>query len=208
MAEKAAKPKPKVEQELFHIHNLVRRVETRLDRAVSPTRHRMNILLGGGLIRIVRGRHAVVTRSTLVRLLNELVQKETAGMIKVTTPAGVRIDLATLGASGVAKKSAPRPKPPLDAAARDQSFEHGVGENLPTVPGGKPVTTAVPKPQVLASAMPEGEVEVEAEVEAVEELDEVDVVPEKKEEKKAEKKEAKEAKSSKEFSKGSSKKRW
>lgn len=166
MAEKKAK---KVET-LYQVHNMVRKVETRLRRAKAASRHRLNLLIGGGLLRIPRGRNVPVTESLLQQLLPELQRMENAGKVKVTTMTGERIDLHTLKPSAAAPApKAALPKPPMDSVAADKTFEHGVGQNMPTVAGGKAVNQEVARPAVLDDAVPEGEEEVADEVEETDE---------------------------------------
>lgn len=149
MAKKKAVPQ-------YRIHNTVRKVLGRLTRAKMARRTRMNMLLGGGLIRIPRGRYVQVTESMVRRLLAELVQKESEGSLEVTTPDGRRVDLKTLKPFEALKKMAPPAHPPQDSAADDKTYEHGVGVGMPTVSGGKAQSEEVKVPEVLNTAIPEG----------------------------------------------------
>lgn len=169
--------------ELFQIHSLVRKPETRVQRATSPDRHRARMMLGGGVARLVRARATVVSKELLMRLMPELKEKEARGMLKVTLMSGQRINLDTLQPLTEPYASPPLPTPPLDSAANDKTFEFGVGEKRMNVPGGKPLTEELPVPTVVeqvsrfdeptdpepvpdtvAAPVPEVEVEGEAEI--------------------------------------------
>lgn len=158
MAEETKKRVPKP-PEIFHIHSMVRSVETRLQRAQSPTRHRFTQLLGGGLVRLVRKRPVPVAKALLLKLLPELVEKERLGLLKVTLPNGQRVDLSTLKPAEPPTPVEKKPERKLDSAADDKTFEHGVGEHKPQLPGGKAVSEPLDTPAVLVD-IPEGEVEV------------------------------------------------
>lgn len=141
---------------LYQIHNMVRQIETRLHRAQAAQPHRTNLLLGGGLIRVPCGRQATVTKTILMRLLPEVQRMEKDGMVKVTTLTGQRVDLSTFAVVETAPASAPLPTQKVDSVANDKTFEHGVGQHMPTVHGGKAVTEEVRRPEVLDSGVPEG----------------------------------------------------
>jgi hypothetical protein len=144
---------------LYKIHNTVRDVQTRVVRAVSPTRHCRVLLLGGGLIRVVRKRPAIVALPILKRLVPELIELEKVGRAKVTDMAGRRLNLET----GELAELPPAPKPPtkvLDSAANDPAFEHGVGQDMPTMQGNEAEQAEVEPPAILERDFPEGEDEV------------------------------------------------
>jgi len=141
---------------LYQIHNVVREVTTRLTRAKQARRTRMTMLLGGGLLRVPRGRYVTVAEAMVRRLLAELTKKEEEGAVKVTTPDGRRIDLKTLKPLSPVATPAPLPQPPPDSAANDKTFEHGVGEGKPQMPGGRALSEDVKVPEVLNTALPEG----------------------------------------------------
>jgi hypothetical protein len=152
MVEKTKKvPAP----ELFKIHSMVRDVSTRLHRAKAPKRHRFNLLLGGGLVRVVRKRATTVTKSTLQRLLPELLKKEEQGMLKVTDMIGRRIDLNTFQVVEEAPPEEVLPHPPLDTAATDHAYP--VGQQMPNVEGGVPAAQELDTPEALRRELPEGE---------------------------------------------------
>lgn len=136
--------------EHYQIHSLVRKVETRHHRMLSAERHRFSMLLGGGLLRVIRRRPTTVTKGMIEKLLPELTEKEKRGMLMVTTLQGQRVDLATLAPIEGLPVTAPLPDPPLDSAEDDESFEAGVGEPLPQIPGGLAQTAEVELPAVLA----------------------------------------------------------
>ena len=153
-----AKKQKRVET-LYQVHNTTRSLASRMTRVQAARRDRMNLLLGGGLLRIPRGRYQVVTESTIKRLIPDLLEKERNGSVVVTTMTGLRIDLNTGRATTATTASPPLPHPPLDSAATDESFEHGVGESMATVPGGRAPTEAIKVPEVLQSEIPEGKEE-------------------------------------------------
>ncbi len=136
--------------EHFQIHSLVRSVETRHHRMLSPERHRFSMLLGAGLLRVIRKRPTTVTRGMIERLLPELMEKEKRGMLMVTTLQGQRVDLSTMQAVAGPPATPPMPEPPLDSAANDETFEAGVGEAMPQTLGGLPQTADVGLPAVVA----------------------------------------------------------
>jgi hypothetical protein len=173
---KKTKKRPAPQPEVFHIHNLTRSVSTRLQRAKAAQRPRFKQLLGGGIVRLVRGRPVPITKPMVERLLLELIQKEKEGILKVTTPDGRLVDLSTLKPLEDKKVAPPKPEPPLDSAANDETFEHGVGNAVPQVPGGLPQGATPPLPEALkgipegVAAVPEGkepEPPVEEDLESV-----------------------------------------
>ncbi len=154
-ADKKRKSRPKPKPEIFHIHNLTRSQETRVARAKAARRPRFKQMLGGGLIRLVRGRPMPVAKSLIEKLRRELLDKEAEGILKVTMPDGRRVDITTLKPLDPKKAAAPKPQPPLDSAADDKTFEHGVGVEVPQVPGGLVQSATPPLPEAL-KGMPEG----------------------------------------------------
>lgn len=147
---------PEKKVDYFRIYSLVREKETKLQRVTSPTRHRFNQILGGGLVRVVRKRPTTVTRSMLERLLPEVKLKEAAGILMVTDMVGNRIDLNTMAPTKKALAPNMTPNFPLDDAARDQTYPQGVGNALPNIPGGKALTTDAEVPVLLSPDIPEG----------------------------------------------------
>lgn len=135
--------------EHFQIHSLVRKVETRHHRMLSAERHRFSMLLGGGLLRVIRRRPTTVTKGMIEKLLPELLEKEKRGMLLVTTLQGQRVDLSTLRAIEGLPPVAPLPEPPLDSAEDDESFEAGVGVPVPQMLGGLPLAANVELPAVV-----------------------------------------------------------
>lgn len=140
-------------QTFYQIHNLVRRVATRDVRVRQPRRSRFNLLLGGGLVRVVRGRHATVAESVIRKLLPELIKREKKGELKVTTATGVRVDLLTLTPVETQAPTPPKPNPPLDNAKNDPP---SAGAHVPTVEGGKAASEELRRPSVLENQIPEG----------------------------------------------------
>lgn len=172
VTEEPTKAEPK--DSVLLIHNMVRRQETRLQRATSPERHRMNLILGGGLVRVPRGRYVPVAKSLVKRMARELIEKEKLGLLKVTTVTQQRVDIDTLVPVEELPVSAPLPNPPLDSASNDLTFEHGVGNPVPNIEGGKGEGEEVDRPGVLDQELPDGdeeELEEEAEVPSDEPVD-------------------------------------
>jgi len=140
--------------ELFKIHSLVRDVSTRLQRAKSPTRHRFSMLLGGGLIRVTRKRPVTVTKSVVVRMQSELLDREAQGMLKLTNMVGQRVDIETLEVVEELSPGQPLPRPPLDSAAADNRYP--VGEPKPMFRGGLTSDQEAEVPEVVKPDLPEG----------------------------------------------------
>lgn len=153
MAESTKKAPPA--PELFKICSLVRDVSTRIHRAKSPTRHRFNLLLGGGLVRVTRKRPATVTKSMVLRMQPELLDKEARGMLMLTNMIGQRVSIETLAVVGSLPPEAPLPTPPLDSAATDHAYP--VGEPKPMFLGGLTSDQEVEVPEVIKPDLPEGE---------------------------------------------------
>lgn len=130
----------------YLIHNTTRGVETRFQRRAAPEPPRMALMLGGGTVRVLRGRPQAVTESLLRRMLPELTKLETAGRLKVTTLQGLRVDIQTFKVVEAPAVSPPLPKPPLDSATRDKN------ENV----GDQPVKHGDPKfiPQSVKLPLP------------------------------------------------------
>jgi hypothetical protein len=138
------------EVEHFQIHSLVRHHTTRHHRMLSAERHRFSMLLGGGLLRVIRRRPTVVTRGMIEQLRAELLEKEQRGMLMVTTMPGLRVDINTLLPITDVPVSPPLPEPLLDSAENDETFEAGVGTPMPQMLGGLPQTADVELPAVVA----------------------------------------------------------
>lgn len=138
-----------MDTERFQIHSTVRSVHTKHMRALSAERHRSSMLLGGGLLRVIRKRPTTVTRGMIVRLLPELMEREAKGMLMVTTQSGLRIDLATMKPIEGLPPVVPMPDPPMDSAANDENFIGGIGEGTPQFAGGLPPYADVPLPSLL-----------------------------------------------------------
>jgi hypothetical protein len=69
---------------------------------------------------------------------------------------GLEVDIVTLKPLEAAQVPSPKPKKPLDSVANDKTYEHGVGEPKPNMPGGKAPNQPVKKPEVLTRAIPDG----------------------------------------------------
>lgn len=125
---------------IFKIHSLVRKVQTRTKRQKAAGRHRFVQRLAGGDITVRRARPATVTEAKLERHLAELQAAVKEGKIEVRTPTGRVVDIldAEPRVSEAVEATKPLPNPPLDSAANDKTFEHGVGEDRPLFEGGDP----------------------------------------------------------------------
>lgn len=108
----------------FHVHSKVRHVSTRTTRVQQPTRHRFKqYLFADPSKRLVRRRPVRISSDQLVRNIDELIQKEEAGILSVHLMDGRRIDLKQLRV-GIPAVAEGRPTPPLynrrlDSAAYD-----------------------------------------------------------------------------------------
>jgi hypothetical protein len=139
----------------YHIHNTTRSQATRVTRAAGARRSKTVLLLGGGSVRVLRGRPVAVAESTVRRLHAELVQKYSQGLLKVTTPRGDLVDLTTLKPLVSAPKPAPKPHPPVDSINNDKN--EGVGIKVPRLEGNVSADAQVEPPRVGRRAIPEGE---------------------------------------------------
>jgi len=106
-------------QELYYIHNTTRDPKTRDKRRqlVGPERSTKNLQLGGGLLRVLRGRPSPVSRVILTRLAKDLSDKYQKGLVRVTNQRGQEIDPASLAVVKEAVKYAPPPAKKVETAA-------------------------------------------------------------------------------------------
>jgi len=143
-------------QQVFKIHNLCRDVTTRTQRAAAPRKPPKNLLLGGGIVRVVAGKSTPVGERTVRRILAELVKLEEQGALKVTDMQDRRIDLATFEVIADAH-ALPNVTPEfrLDSAADDFVHEFGNGNHMPQMPGAKAETEEVSVPSIIADAQAE-----------------------------------------------------
>lgn len=123
--------------DVLHVKSQVRAVGNRTLRARHPTRHRFKqYLFGNPSLRLVRKRVLRLSAAQVRAGIDELIDKEAAGILSVHAPNGARIDLAALkdGQVVMAQLPAPAPLPnkPLDSAANDVP----AGENMPQHLGG------------------------------------------------------------------------
>jgi hypothetical protein len=145
---------------VYKIHNMSRSIETRSLRAASTAvRAPKKLLLGGGTVRVVRGRPATVTEAVLRRMQPELIKREGRGELKVTNAHGLRVDLTTLKPMEAPPVAPPKPNPPLDSAADDNKYP--IGEDMPQHPGGAGRNENLEVPAVVGSSVPEGSEETE-----------------------------------------------
>jgi len=106
-------------QELYYIHNTTRDPKTRDKRRqlVGPERSTKNLHLGGGLLRVIRGRPSPVSKVVLTRLAKDLSDKYRKGLVRVTNQKGQEIDPASLAVVKEAVKHAPPPASKVETAA-------------------------------------------------------------------------------------------
>lgn len=117
------------------VRSQVRRIATRTTRARSPSRHRFKqFLFGDPSYRLVRNGERQVATSKILANLNELIDKETLGLLSVHFIDGRRLNLEFLKGGLVEVEAPPLPalppNPPLDSAANDD-------------PSGIPMTTFI-----------------------------------------------------------------
>lgn len=123
--------------DILHVRSQVRAPGNRTLRARQPTRHRFKqYLFADPSKRLVRKRPLRVSASAVRANLDELIEKEAAGILSVHAPNGARINLAALKAGQVVMAQLPPPAPlpnkPLDSAANDTP----AGEAMPQFLGG------------------------------------------------------------------------
>lgn len=135
----SAAPPPQVVR--YRVVSMVRRVQTRTQRATSPGRHRFKQYLFQGTDsatrRLVRSRPIDISSADLEKNLEELRTKWRAGIIEVRTMDGRTLNLDDFSV-GPERLAAPLPHPPLDSVNNDTptgySIPHyagGVGQNDP-----------------------------------------------------------------------------
>lgn len=166
MAEKKVK---EVRERRFLIYNTTRAKATRTQRALAPQHSKTTLLLGAGLLRIMRARPLPVTESVVRKLQAELITKEEAGLLYVATSAGLRVDLATLDVVERPKPVEPRPKKRLDSVANDAN--EGVGIPIPPYEDAIAQVQPVEPPTVGLPELPDSNEPAEDEVMSV--LDEL-----------------------------------
>lgn len=115
---------------MFAIHSTVRARSTRIVRAQSPTHKGLIQFLGGGVLRLVRGRPLLVTETLLRDHFDEIRAKAAQGLIEVRTPDGRCVDVVTLQPK-TASVVPPQPRQPLDSAANDTPW----GQRIDPMPG-------------------------------------------------------------------------
>lgn len=134
--EETQAPSAKKKSEVFRIHSMVRKVQTKNQRMKAATHHRFVQRFGGGAITVRRARPATVTRPLLERYMKEIQQAVEEGKVIVKTLTGGVVDLKTFTVTEPSTVAKPLPNPPLDSAANDKTFEFGVGEKMPIFDGG------------------------------------------------------------------------
>lgn len=142
-AEEHDEPSSLLEDARFKIVNTTRSRFNRVQRMQHPAHARLKQYIGGEH-RVVRGRPLVLSASELQKHAKEIKAKAALGVIQVTTMDGryIHHDLldqkpaVAAAAAAPAMPSPPLPNKPLDSAARDKNI--GIGENIPSLPGGLP----------------------------------------------------------------------
>ena len=130
--------------EIYHIHNVVRRVGTRLKRQQAAGRHRLQQNLGGGSIIIRRNRYAEISAARLPMFLEELKQKVAAGTLELRTRSGQVVDPSTM------KSAKAAPSKPQLAKHEDAGV---AGDKPPGAPATEVSTSLV---DTSATDMPSG----------------------------------------------------
>lgn len=110
--------------DVLHVKSQVRAQANRTQRARHPTRHRFKqYLFSDPSKRLVRKRPLRIPAALVRANLDELIDKEAAGILSVHAPNGQRIDLAALKAGRVVMSALPATpplaNPPLDSVAND-----------------------------------------------------------------------------------------
>lgn len=109
---------------MLEVRSQVRKIGSRITRRQQPVRHRFKqYLFSDPTKRLLRTRGVRVTAEELVRNYEELLVKESCGILAVHTLDGRRLDLASLkdGILRMAGKASENtaPQPPLDTIAAD-----------------------------------------------------------------------------------------
>lgn len=144
------------------VRSQVRRTNTRTARARAPSRHRFKqFLFGDPSYRLVRNGERQVSSDKVLANLNELIDKETQGILSVHFLDGRRLNLELLK-NGLVEASvpslpAPLPNPPLDSIANDDPS----GNPMPTfIDGsypGDPAAAATLEQMLKDKAAEQGE---------------------------------------------------
>lgn len=141
---------------VYYIHNTSRTVENRLRRYESASHRGLLQFIGG--VRIVRGRPVEVTEDFYIKHIDEISKAVKACVIKVCTPSGAEVDVAT-GVPKRAEKVAPLPNFVPDSVVNDPPS----GIPTPIYPNGA-VPSAVAQSMFAQDAdSSEDEEEVESE---------------------------------------------
>lgn len=118
--------------DVLHVQSRVRHVSTRTLRTRQPTRHRFKqYLFSDPTLRLVRKRPVRITSSQLLHNLDELIQKEGAGILTVHLLDGRQLNLEQLR-NGIVGSDTPAPAPAL-YNRRPDSIAHDIpsGQALP-----------------------------------------------------------------------------
>lgn len=137
-------------ENIFKVHSGVRKRHNKLLRRKAPGRADFVQRLIGGDVVVRRNRPATITESKLKAHLPEFQRAYDEGRIEVRTPTGQLVDLKTLSVVEKLPAAPPKPQPPLDSAANDKTFPDGVGEDIPSMEGGKALGEDLPSPGVAS----------------------------------------------------------
>jgi hypothetical protein len=108
-----------MQEVLYKLHNTARDPQYRVVHAQLPGSPKLNILLGGGAVRV--GRHAPTTihSNILHKLMPEIRRLVDSKQLRVTTADGRDVDLVTMEVKGSAKPVPPLPEFAPDSIAND-----------------------------------------------------------------------------------------
>jgi len=150
---------------LYHVVSTSRHVKTRTVRAQNATHSGLKQFIGG-TYRLIRNRPLVLPEAEVQKYIEELRSKQALGMLEVRTPDGRLVNLDTLKVVGKIPVTPPKPHPPQDSIANDDTW----GEQVENVPGGKSLQQAMNELDAKNAARKAAEVEEEDESEEAQEL--------------------------------------
>jgi len=139
--------------EVYYVENTVRRVGTRLHRAMSPTRHRFKLFVAGQ--RLIRGQKIPLTPAQFQQEEKKIQEMVLAGQLALYLPDGMRITSMPDGRliytrkDGAVKIGEAPPKvekPIKDVPTKDE---------LPPVEAPAPVKVETPAPVVSNKLEPQ-----------------------------------------------------
>lgn len=104
----------------FLVHNGSRAKANRTLRAKSPEHGGFKHYVFNNTQRLISARPLLITEEKLKQHLEELKEKQSKGLLYVTTPQLEVVDLETLSVVAAPAPEGPKPNPPLDSAANDK----------------------------------------------------------------------------------------